>query len=268
MCKPGRTKRERARLEHERRLAGARARTRLRREQRPAEARTRPGAPGRQTPGRPLHLEGAPAEAVRRRGGAGADATASRATVTDRHRRVSAWHVFPRSSADGVSPRMHRPQDADPCRTLAVSGRAAGRAPDRAPAKNKLSGSMLHGCGRRVQGRPSAADLRRMGAAADQLGPQAVALMVVLNTLELGLSHGKVARLLRQRFGLAVTTRQPSRAPCTARPSAAGPADLCRAVCDHSRQSCRRQSRRNGKSMGTGSGCGPFATPETTVFDA
>ena len=50
-----------------------------------------------------------------------------------------------------------------------------------------------------------------MGAAAVQLGPRVLALIVVLNK-QLGLSHGKVARLLRERFGLAVTASTVTRA--------------------------------------------------------
>jgi transposase len=59
-------------------------------------------------------------------------------------------------------------------------------------------------CGRRVQGRHPLQTSDALGAAAVQLGPQAVALAVMLNK-QLGLSFGKVAQLLRQRFGLAVT---------------------------------------------------------------
>jgi transposase len=43
-----------------------------------------------------------------------------------------------------------------------------------------------------------------LGAAAAQLGPEAIALAAVLNK-QLGLSYGKIARLFRQRFGLTVT---------------------------------------------------------------
>ena len=50
-----------------------------------------------------------------------------------------------------------------------------------------------------------------MGAAAVQLGPRVLALIVVLNK-QLGLSHGKVARLLRERFGVAVTASTVTRA--------------------------------------------------------
>jgi transposase len=58
-------------------------------------------------------------------------------------------------------------------------------------------------CGRRVQGRHPLQTTDALGAASTHLGPQAVALMVVLNK-QLGLSHGKVATLLRDWFGLRV----------------------------------------------------------------
>jgi transposase len=60
------------------------------------------------------------------------------------------------------------------------------------------------GCGRRVQGRHPLQTSDALGAASAQLGPQAVALAAVLNK-QLGLSVGKVATLLRERFGLRVT---------------------------------------------------------------
>lgn len=59
-------------------------------------------------------------------------------------------------------------------------------------------------CGRRVQGRHPLQTSNALGAAAAQLGPQAVALAVVLNK-QLGLSFGKIATLLRQHAGLTVT---------------------------------------------------------------
>ena len=59
-------------------------------------------------------------------------------------------------------------------------------------------------CGRRVQGRHSLQTSDALGAASTQLGPHAVALIVLLNK-QLGLSHGKVAALLRTWFGLHVT---------------------------------------------------------------
>jgi transposase len=59
-------------------------------------------------------------------------------------------------------------------------------------------------CHRRVQGRHPLQTSDALGAAAVQLGPQAVALAVILNK-QLGLSFGKIVQLLRDRFGLTVT---------------------------------------------------------------
>lgn len=58
-------------------------------------------------------------------------------------------------------------------------------------------------CGRRVQGRHRLQTTDALGAASTHVGPQAVALIVVLNK-QLGLSHGKIATLLRDWFGLRV----------------------------------------------------------------
>ncbi|MEW6321702.1 MAG: IS66 family transposase [Acidobacteriota bacterium] len=58
-------------------------------------------------------------------------------------------------------------------------------------------------CGRRVQGRHPLQTSDALGAASTHLGPHAVALIVLLNK-QLGLSHGKVAALLRDWFGLRV----------------------------------------------------------------
>jgi transposase len=43
-----------------------------------------------------------------------------------------------------------------------------------------------------------------IGAAAAQLGPQVIALVVVLNK-QLGLSFGNIVTLLQQRYGLTIT---------------------------------------------------------------
>jgi transposase len=59
-------------------------------------------------------------------------------------------------------------------------------------------------CRRRVQGRHPLHTSDALGAAAVQLGPQAVALAVILNK-QCGLSFGRIASLLRDRFGLTVT---------------------------------------------------------------
>jgi transposase len=59
-------------------------------------------------------------------------------------------------------------------------------------------------CHRRVQGRHPLQTSDALGAAAVQLGPQAVALAVILNK-QLGLAFGKIVQLLHDRFGLTVT---------------------------------------------------------------
>lgn len=58
-------------------------------------------------------------------------------------------------------------------------------------------------CGRRVQGRHPLQTSDALGAAAVQLGPDAVATAAVLNK-QLGLSFGKVAAFFAERFGLRV----------------------------------------------------------------
>ena len=60
------------------------------------------------------------------------------------------------------------------------------------------------GCGRRVQSRHPLQTSDAIGAAAAQLGAQAIALVVVLNK-QLGLSFGKIATLLQQLYALTVT---------------------------------------------------------------
>jgi transposase len=59
-------------------------------------------------------------------------------------------------------------------------------------------------CRRRVQGRHPLQTSDALGAAAAQVGPQATALAVLLNK-RCGLPYGKIAALLRDRFGLAMT---------------------------------------------------------------
>ena len=59
-------------------------------------------------------------------------------------------------------------------------------------------------CGRRVQGRHLLQTSDALGAAAVQLGPQAVALGVFLH-LHVGVPLGKIAHLFRNQFGLVVT---------------------------------------------------------------
>ena len=60
------------------------------------------------------------------------------------------------------------------------------------------------GCGRRAQGRHPLQTSDALGAAAAQVGPQAVALAVILNK-QLGLSYGKIAALFQQQYRLTIT---------------------------------------------------------------
>ena len=59
-------------------------------------------------------------------------------------------------------------------------------------------------CRRRVQGRHPLQTSDALGAAAVHVGPQAIAFAVLLNK-RCGLSYGKIAAVLRDRFGLRVT---------------------------------------------------------------
>lgn len=59
-------------------------------------------------------------------------------------------------------------------------------------------------CRRRVQGRHPLQTSDALGGAAVHLGPQAVAFAVLLNK-RYGLPYGKIAALLRDRFGLRIT---------------------------------------------------------------
>ena len=59
-------------------------------------------------------------------------------------------------------------------------------------------------CGQRVQGRHPLQTSDALGAAASQIGPDAQAAAVLLNK-EAGLSHGKVAAVFEQLFGIDLT---------------------------------------------------------------
>ena len=118
-------------------------------------------------------------------------------------------------------------------------------------------------CGRRLQGRHPWQTSDALGAAAVQLGPRVLALIVVLNK-QLGLSHGKVAWLLRERFGLAVTastvTRALHRAARQALPTYA-------ALCETIRGSpVVVPDETSWKVNGHLEWLWAFATPETTVY--
>src|SRR5690606_23933254 len=59
------------------------------------------------------------------------------------------------------------------------------------------------GCGRRVQGRHSEQISDALGAAANQIGPNAIAFAIDLNKT-LGASDGKISRFFDDAFGLQV----------------------------------------------------------------
>ena len=88
------------------------------------------------------------------------------------------------------------------------------------------------GCHRRVQGRHPLQTSDALGAAAVQLGPQAIALAVTLNK-HFGLSFGKIAALFRGRFALHVTpsalVRAVHRAAARGQPTYAALCDTVRA---------------------------------------
>ena len=89
-------------------------------------------------------------------------------------------------------------------------------------------------CRRRVQGRHPLQASDALGAAAVHLGPQAVAFAVLLNK-RYGLAYGKIATLLRDRFGLDGHARR--RGAGGAPRGAAGAAHLCHVVRPSPRQS-------------------------------
>lgn len=64
-----------------------------------------------------------------------------------------------------------------------------------------IHGGHCADCGQRVQGRHELQTSDALGAAASQLGPNTHAAIAILNK-ELGLPHGKIARLMRLLFGI------------------------------------------------------------------
>jgi transposase len=118
-------------------------------------------------------------------------------------------------------------------------------------------------CGRRVQGRHPLQTSDALGAAAAQLGPAAVVLAVVLNK-QLGLPLGKVATLLRERFGLRVTAGGLVHA---ARRAARQAEPTYRTLCETIRGSPVVAPDETGWKVGGHlQWLWGFATPETTVY--
>lgn len=59
-------------------------------------------------------------------------------------------------------------------------------------------------CGQRVQGRHALQTSDALGCCASQIGPNAQALVVILNK-QMGLSYGKIARLMKSPFGVPIS---------------------------------------------------------------
>lgn len=119
------------------------------------------------------------------------------------------------------------------------------------------------GCGRRVQGRHAFQTSDAIGAAAAQLGPQAVAFAVILNK-QLGLSYGKIATLFQQQYRLTVTrgglVQAVQRAARHAQPTYA-------ALCTTVRGSPMVSPDETGWKVGGHlQWLWAFATPDTTVY--
>jgi len=94
----------------------------------------------------------------------------------------------------------------------------------------KVHVGRCEGCGKRVQGRHPLQSSDAIGAAASQLGPHAHALMTLANK-RLGLSHGKVAKLL-EPFGIHTCAGTSAR-------SMLRTADRCRAAHEQVRRRMR-----------------------------
>lgn len=100
----------------------------------------------------------------------------------------------------------HCPDCGGPVRRRRVVSQYQEDLPVQRPVVHEFRVAVGHctRCHRRIQGRHALQTSDALGAAAVQLGPQTVALAVILNK-QLGLSFGKIAQLLRDRFGLTVT---------------------------------------------------------------
>ena len=98
------------------------------------------------------------------------------------------------------------PHCAGPVRRVRVARQYQEELPVQRPRVRRFDVQVGHcrQCGRRVQGRHPLQTSDALGAAAVQLGPQAVAFAVLLNK-RCGMAYGKIAALLRDRFGLRIT---------------------------------------------------------------
>ena len=118
-------------------------------------------------------------------------------------------------------------------------------------------------CGRRVQGRHPLQTSDALGAASVQLGPGVAGLAVHLHT-ELGVPLAKVARLLRNAFGLHVT---PGGLAHLLHRVARDAAPLYGRLCDQVRSSSLVVPDETGWRVGAvRHWLWVFTTPETTVY--
>ena len=98
------------------------------------------------------------------------------------------------------------PHCQGPVRRVRVASQYQEELPVQPPRVRRFDvhiGQCLY-CRRRVHGRHPLQTSDALGAAAGQLGPQAVAFAVLLNK-RYGLPYGKIAALLHDRFGLRIT---------------------------------------------------------------
>ena len=101
---------------------------------------------------------------------------------------------------------MTCPSCGDPVRETHVAAQYQEDLPPVQPVVRRFDVHVgrCRGCHRRVHGRHALQTSDALGAAAVQLGPQAIALAVTLNK-QFGLSFGKIATVFRTRFALQVT---------------------------------------------------------------
>jgi transposase len=196
---------------------------------------------------------------------------------------VAAPRVPGRKAGPGYGPRAHRrvpvhvdetydalvPRQCPHCAGVVRVTRVATQYQEELPRQRplvrqfRIQVGTCRRCHRRVQGRHPLQTSDALGAAAVQLGPQTVALAVILNK-QLGLSYGKITQLLCDRFGLTVTrggvTQAVHRAARQAQPSYAA---LCATVRGSPVVTADETSWRVAADL---QWLWAFVTPETTVY--
>jgi transposase len=103
----------------------------------------------------------------------------------------------------------HLPDACPHCRGRLIETGTADQFQTEIPRRPLIRKFRVHighceSCGKRAQGRHPLQTSGALGAAASQIGPDAQAAVAALHT-QLGLSHGKVAAVLGELFGIAVT---------------------------------------------------------------